>query len=124
MNEKQMYALRGAIQISADRPELIEGAVQRLFNALLAENPTLEFEQCVDIMFTITADLTSLNPATALRKKFGNLGVALFCMQEPEIVGMAPRMIRVLLHAYLPTQTEVKHCYLEGAELLRPDLLS
>lgn len=124
MKARRLYALRGAIQISEDRPEVIEGAVKRLFDALLTENPSLDFSHCVDIMFTITPDVTSLNPATALRKGFGNIGVALFCMQEPHITGMAPRMVRVLLHAYLLEGTSLKHCYLEGAQLLRPDLLS
>ncbi len=121
--EKTFVAVRGAIQIPRDDPESIQNGIKKLFETLWEENPAIHFSSCIDIMFTVTDDLKSLNPATALRKSFDAVSSPLFCMQEPKINGMMPRVIRVMLHAYVPEGTEVQHAYLGGTQSLRPDIM-
>ena len=121
MNER-LFAVRGAVQVQADEPHLIIDAVVRLYNALLKANEFMQECGIIDIMFTVTDDLTSINPATALRKDRSSFTIPLFCMQEPKVDGMAKRMIRVMIHVYGPADAVVKPQYLDGAALLRPDL--
>ena len=45
------------------------------------------------------------------------------CAVEMEIAGALPRTVRVLAHANLERpRAEIKHIYLGGAVVLRPDL--
>lgn len=122
--EQRIIALRGAIQVADDSPQSIQKSVGRLFDALCEKNETMVEDSMVCIMFTITDDLHSMNPATALRRDNPSLQAPLFCMQEPGIVGMLPRMIRMLIQFYAPDRTFAHPVYLDGAEKLRPDLSS
>lgn len=81
-------------------------------------------EDLISIMFTQTRDLDELNPCYALRH--GDVGidvsrVALFAMNEIETKGMLSRTIRVMVMAYLSSDSEIYHIYKNGAEVLRPD---
>lgn len=75
----------------------------------------------VSIIFSLTADLTAANPATALRRH-GYVETPLFCTQEAQVDGGMPRMLRVLLTFESLEHRRLVPIYLDGAESLRPDL--
>ena len=52
--------------------------------------------QIISVLFSVTKDLTKANPATGLRAH-GFSDTPLFCLQEADIEGAEPRIVRVLL---------------------------
>ncbi len=112
-------ALRGATGVSEDSPEAIGKSVKECFEVLLEENHLSESDLAC-ILFTITSDLQSRNPAGALRASGHGSSVPLFCMQEPEIKGMMPRCVRILL-ILKEERSALTPVYINGAERLRPD---
>lgn len=120
--EQRIVAIRGAIQVTEDSSSAIREGTERLFHSICMANTLLE-EEMVSIMFSLTPDLRSFNPATALREGYPSLQVPLFCTQEAVIEGMLEHTIRVIIHCY-SSREEVKHIYLDGAANLRRDLSS
>lgn len=118
-----MRAVRGAIQIDADIPELISDGTRQLLVAMMEWNG-LEMEDVVSVLFTMTPDLCSCFPATAARV-VGLRDVPLMCAQEIDVPGALPRTIRLLAHveSSLP-RSAIRHPYLRGAAALRPDLVN
>ena len=114
-------AVRGAIQIDNNNASSIENAVIYLLEEVLKQNSILETD-IISIIFSQTRDITALNPASALRKK-GFSCVSLFCTQEPEYQGALLSVIRILLTYNSDTVDLPKPVYLNGAEILRQDLL-
>ena len=122
--DKRLFGLRGASGAENTKPSIQNGVTdmcRRLF-----EQNRLEPEDIVSIHFTMTKDLTALNPAFALRH--GDVGIdvsgcALFSSQEVDIEGSPEGMIRVLVHAYLPKDAQPSHAYVNGGEKLRPDFV-
>lgn len=119
---ERLYAVRGATQVENDDRGLIIEAVLELFDTLCTSNELLE-DQMVSIQFSVTTDLHSVNPATALRSRDTTFSVPLFCMQEPVIDDMLPRTIRMLVHYYKSDGHRPQAVYLHGAKVLRPDLV-
>ncbi|MBQ6779713.1 MAG: chorismate mutase [Treponema sp.] len=122
--EKRLYGLRGASGAENTR-ESVQKGVTELCRALFSDN-ALSPDDIVSVHFTLTKDLTALNPAFALRH--GDVGIdvsrcALFTSQEADITGAPSGMIRVLVHAYLEEGAQPKHVYINGAEKLRPDFV-
>ena len=114
-------AVRGAVQFSADDKELIKDRVQYLVKKIIKEN-NADLKNIVSIIFSITDDLKSINPAAALRAGGDFSEIPLFSTQEPDTEGAMPRVIRVLLTCnYEDAPAEISHIYLDGAEKLRPD---
>ncbi|MBO5607779.1 MAG: chorismate mutase [Treponema sp.] len=124
MEEKRLYGIRGAT-CTENNAESITKAVGELCDAVFKAH-NMETADIVSIQFTVTPDLDALNPATALRRyKYAGIdtsSVPLFCSQEPVIKGMSPRVIRLLVTAYLPVGTAISHQYMNGTQNLRPDL--
>lgn len=114
-------AIRGAIQIDADIPELISDGTRELVMAVLEWNG-LRAEDVVSVLFTMTPDLRSIFPAVAAREA-GMVAVPLICAQEIDVSDALPRIIRLLTHveSRLP-RSSIRHPYLRGAAALRPDL--
>ncbi len=112
--------VRGATLADADTPEAIHRVTRELLQALIAANG-IEEADVASVIFTATPDLTSAYPATAARQ-LGWLNAALLSAVEIVPPGGMPRCIRVLIHwnTRLP-QHEIRHIYLRGAEVLRPD---
>ena len=54
--------IRGAVNISADEPDVVIQAIQELLGAILDANPTLRPEDLASVLFTATADLHSAYP--------------------------------------------------------------
>lgn len=119
----RIYCIRGAA-CAENTPESITEKVGEMCRKLFKENG-LSSDDLVSIQFTLTPDLDALNPATALRRTDVGLDtskVALFCSQEAVIKGMLPKVIRVMITAYMPEGSELHTAYLNGAQALRPDL--
>ena len=126
-NEKRLAAFRGAVCVENTAESITEN-VCLMCRELFSRNK-IKAEDIVSLQFTITDDITVLNPATALRR--GNPGldvtqVPLFCAQEAKIDGMMPKVVRALLTTYVEVPAgaesfERHNVYLNGAEKLRPD---
>ncbi len=118
-----LCGVRGAISIPENQADTIRSGVQSLIEALIERN-NIETSRIVSVFFTVTPDLTSLNPAKAIREVRGDWqGVPMLCAQEPVIEGMLPRCIRVLIQWHAPEGFQnPKPAYLGEAVQLRPDL--
>lgn len=115
-----MMAVRGAVQVESNNPGPIKESVVRLIKEIAELNDIGE-DDIVSIVFSQTKDITTLNPATALRET-GFAHVPLFCTQEPDYSGSMPRVIRVLVTAETEEKRKPVPVYLGGAENLRSDL--
>ena len=120
--EKRLIAYRGAVCVENTAESITEN-VCLMCRELFSLNK-IHAEDIVSLQFTITDDITVLNPATALRR--GDCGlditqVPLFCSQEAKIDGGMKFVVRALLTAYNDKDIERRNVYLNGAEKLRPD---
>jgi chorismate mutase len=122
-----VFAVRGAIQIPEDTENSIRIAATKLVLEMCRKNSLAE-DDVVSVLFSMTEDLTAVNPAACLRGGGIFSSTPLLCVQEARVRGGMPRVIRVLLTAEKSGHGEgraagVTHVYLDGAEALRPDLL-
>jgi len=114
--------IRGAITVNSNTKEEIIEITKELLIALQREN-NFKIEDIVSVFFSATPDLNATFPARAARELGWNR-VPLFDMQEIEVPGSLPKCIRILIQINCrKSQTEIKHCYLRGAEILRKDLV-
>jgi chorismate mutase len=115
-------ALRGATTVDEDRPEHIGERVTTLVRTLFERN-SLVPDDVVSMLFSATTDIHSTFPATVARLALGLEDVPLMNCQELEIDGALPRCIRVMAHVHTErARHELRHVFLEGASVLRPDL--
>ncbi|TMF13184.1 MAG: chorismate mutase [Chloroflexi bacterium] len=113
--------VRGATTIEANSPESILDATRELLAAMLKAND-LDVEYVASAFFTVTPDLNAEFPAIAARNMGWNT-VALLCGHEMNKPGALPMTLRVLLHVNTEKAArEIKHVYLRGARVLRPDI--
>jgi chorismate mutase len=114
-------AIRGATTVDADEPEEIRERTQALVSELFERN-SLDVDDVVSIIFTVTPDITAAFPATAARA-LGLGSVPLLGGMEMEVPGAVERCIRVMITCYSErSKAEIHHVYLEGARVLRADL--
>jgi chorismate mutase len=114
-------SLRGAITVPENSRQAIRAATTELLQALIDSNG-LQAEQVVSAVFSATPDLNAAYPAEAARA-LGWTRAGLMCVQEMRVDGSLSMCLRVLV--LLETdrgQREMVHCYLRGAQNLRPDL--
>ena len=113
--------LRGATTVEVDTVAQVTERSQELMRELMARNDLVE-DDIVSVLFTTTADVTSIFPATAIRE-IGFGAVPLLCAAEIAVPGSMPLCIRVLLHVHTTrSRDEMHHVYLHGAQGLRDDL--
>lgn len=113
-------AARGAIQLETDSPAKIGEASARLVRDIMRAN-RLDERRLVSVVFSMTDDLSSGNPATGLRQT-GFRETPLFCVQEARVAGAMPRVIRALVTFRARWRQRPVSVYLDGARALRPDL--
>jgi chorismate mutase len=113
--------LRGATTVDEDSVAQVTERSQELMRRIMERNELSE-DDIVSVLFTATADVTSIFPATAVRETgFG--AVPLLCAAEIAVPGAMPLCIRVLMHVYTTrSKDEIHHVYLHGAQGLRDDL--
>lgn len=116
----RLHGIRGATTVAHNDPKEIVAATDELLRALIEANE-LQPDDIVSAFFTVTRDLDAAFPARAA-EEFGWNIVALLHATEIPVPGSLPKCIRLLIHAYTPrNRAEIKHCYLRGATVLRPD---
>jgi chorismate mutase len=116
--------IRGATTVEADTAELVLEGTRELLVAMLELNEISDFEPIAAIFFTTTPDLCSTFPAEAARD-LGMTMVPMLCNQEIPVPGRLARAVRVMLQINTTKrQEEMRHVYLRGAVVLRPDLVS
>ena len=115
-----LHGLRGATTSSANTTKAIEAAVSELVKALMQRNQ-LNPAEIVSITFSVTADLNACFPAGIARRQAGWESIALLDCQQMYGEGDLKRCIRMLAHAWLPSDQPPQHPYLGETSLLRPD---
>ena len=88
----------------------------------MVQKNNIQAADIVSLQWTLTQDLDAMNPATALRLGTPVIDVSeipLFCSQEAFVQGGRPKVIRMMLTAYM--EQKPCHIFLDGAEALRPD---
>ncbi|MCP4135726.1 MAG: chorismate mutase [bacterium] len=113
--------IRGAITIESNSREEILAKTGEMLESLIEKN-TVEVDEIVSVVFSVTEDIDAEFPAVAAR----NLGwnyTPMLCTREIPVPGSLKNCIRVLLHLNTEKkQHEMRHVYLYGAKKLRPDL--
>ena len=116
----RLQGIRGATTVERNDAAEILSATDELLRALIAANE-LHPDDIVSGLFTVTNDLDAAFPARAAEDYGWNI-VALLHAREIPVPGSLPKCIRLLVHAYtIRSRAEIKHCYLRGATVLRPD---
>jgi chorismate mutase len=119
-NPIRLQGIRGATTVEANDAQQILEATDELLRNLIAAND-LTPDDVVSGLFTMTSDLNAAFPARAAEVYGWNI-VALLHSTEVPVPGSLPRCIRLLVHAYTRrTREEIRHVYLRGATVLRPD---
>jgi chorismate mutase len=114
-------ALRGATTLDTDAPDHVRERVKALMAALYDRNG-LDNDQVISVLVTATPDVSSFHPSTAVRE-FGLDDVPIIGAQELPIEGSLPRCVRLMLHLETDRpRSQLRHVFLEGAVVLRPDL--
>lgn len=113
-------AVRGAAGIEKDESREIHLAADRLVREIMRLNG-MEEEDIISILFSVTRDLTKGNPATGLRSG-GFADTPLFCLQEAQVEGDMPRILRVLVTYRTEAGRPPVPVYMGRAAALRPDL--
>ncbi|KKZ12150.1 MAG: chorismate mutase [Candidatus Synechococcus spongiarum SP3] len=116
----QFVAWRGATTVSENTALAIHQAVSELLDSLVTRNQ-LQPHHLVSVVFSVTADLDALFPASVARRRPGWEGIALLDTQQMHVPGNLDHCIRLLAHGWLPEGRIPEHPYLRGAVSLRPD---
>jgi chorismate mutase len=114
-------AIRGAVQVDANRREDIIEATAELVAEVMTRND-LVTDDVISVLFTATPDLTAEFPALAARK-IGFHDVPLLCATEIDMPDAMPRVVRLLMHVETASpRSGIRHVYLRGAAALRLDI--
>jgi len=114
--------IRGAITVAANEAKLILDGAAQLIKGIASVNGIVP-EDVACVYITVTQDLDAAFPAKAIRELEGWEYVPLMCSVEIPVAGSLERCVRlmVLVNTELK-QSEMRHVYLGGAQVLRPDL--
>ena len=117
-----MAWIRGAI-CAENNAESIKKQTLKLFNQVVLQN-SLNLCDIQAVLFTATKDIDACYPAKFVRENYVELSnVAFVCAQEMDVIGSLEKCIRIcVVTDSALSQRDVHHCYLDGAECLRPDL--
>lgn len=112
--------IKGATTCAENSESELLGSTQELLKDLLSINE-VGVDDIAAVFFTCTPDLNVTFPARAARE-LGLIDVPLMCAHEMDVRGALPRCVRALILVNTPlAQSEVKHLYLKGARVLRPE---
>ncbi|MDR4948400.1 chorismate mutase [Neobacillus cucumis] len=114
--------LRGATTVNSNSEEEILAATEELFAKLIEVNQ-IEPDSVASVFVSTTEDIDAVFPAKALRKFSGWTYVPVMCMREMPVPNSLKLCVRVMMHVNTSVpQEKISHVYLNGAEVLRPDL--
>jgi chorismate mutase len=115
--------IRGAITVSADKPEEILLETKKLVTEMAKEN-RIDPDAVASVLISTTTDISSAFPAKAVRSLENWTYVPVMCTHEMDVPGGLPLCIRVMMHVNTEVaQKEIRHIYLNDAVKLRPDLM-
>ena len=118
----KMRGVRGAITVDSDDATEIVAATKRLLCAMIERN-AVELDDIASVLFSLTPDLRAAFPALGARE-LGWVNVPMLHFTEINVPGSLTKCIRVLMHVNTTiAQDKIEHVYLDGAMVLRPDLL-
>lgn len=114
-------SIRGAITVSENTTNAILEGTTELLNEIISKNE-LEIDSIISAVFSVTNDLNATFPAIAARN-IGWKDISLMCTKEIDVPNSLEKCVRVLIHFNTEkTNNEIKHVYLKGAKVLRPDI--
>ncbi|WEK55700.1 MAG: chorismate mutase [Candidatus Cohnella colombiensis] len=114
--------IRGAITVEVNEVDEILDATIRLLEGIVEVNQFAPEDIC-SVLVTVTQDLDATFPARAIRQMAGWELVPLMCSLEVPVKGSLEKCIRLMVHVNTDaSQSDIRHVYLEGASVLRPDL--
>ena len=117
-----LRGIRGAITVENNSQDELRNAVIELLNEIIEINNIKPYD-IASVSFTMTSDLDCAYPAKFAREIQGFDKVPLMCYQELNIKNSLEKCIRVMVLTNTnKSQDEIKHIYLRGAKILRPDL--
>ena len=120
--EWKVRGIRGATTVTENTTVAISEAVNELLDEIEAHNQ-FEADDIVCVFFTATADLDTMFPAAAARKRPGWDHVPLIDLHQMEVKGSLKHCIRILIQVNTSVaQSAIVHRYLRQAQALRPDL--
>lgn len=114
-------AIRGAITVSDNTKSSILEGTKELLVEIIKRNE-LDKSSVVSAIFSVTNDLNATFPAIAARE-IGWNDISLMCTTEIDVPDSLKSCVRVLIHFNTDKMNdEIKHVYLKGATILRPDI--
>lgn len=115
--------VRGATTVDPGAGERgLDDVVGEMLGLILDENGAT-LEDVAAVIFSVPDDLAGVNPAAAARAR-GFESVPLLAVREHGGDARVSRCLRVLVLVNTSLgQRELRHAYLRGARVLRPDLL-
>jgi cytidylate kinase len=120
-----MRAIRGATLVAENTKAEIMGKTKEMLSKMISDNDVL-ISSIISVVFSATEDVTACYPAAAARA-MGITDAGLMCMQEmkSESETGIPMCIRAMMTIESDLlQKSVSHVYINGAEVLRPDLIN
>lgn len=116
-------AVRGATTVNSNTDEEIYQATVELLKQMIINN-SIEADDIVNVIFTLTHDLDAAFPAKAARVYLGWDDVPMICTQEIPVPDSLKKCIRVLItFNTIKPKNQIRHIYLREAQSLRPDLV-
>lgn len=118
--ELRMQAIRGATTVSENTVEAIQEAVMEILDELEERNQ-LHPTDMISVTFAVTSDLDATFPAAIARYRPDWDTVPMIDVQQMYVPGSLEKCIRILVHAYIKSNSTISHIYLRHAAKLRPD---
>lgn len=114
--------IRGAITVAVNEETPILDATIQLLNEIVEVNRIVP-EDIACVWVTVTHDLDATFPARAIRQMAGWELVPLMCSLEVPVKGSLEKCVRLMVMVNTDaSQSDIRHVYLGGAQVLRPDL--
>jgi len=114
--------IRGAITVEVNEEKPILDATIELLNDIVEVNRIVP-EDIACVWVTVTQDLDATFPARAIRQMPGWELVPLMCSLEVPVKGSLEKCVRLMVLVNTDaSQSDIRHVYLGGARVLRPDL--
>jgi chorismate mutase len=115
--------IKGATTVERNSREDILLATAELLQRMIDLNE-VEPDDVASALFTTTTDLNAEFPAVAARR-MGWIDVPLCCTHELDVPGSLRMCLRILLHVNTDRRArDIHHVYIQGAQVLRPDLVA
>jgi chorismate mutase len=116
--------IRGAITVEANEEQQILDATGQLLKGIVEVNGIVP-EDIACVFVTVTQDLDAAFPARAIRELAGWERVPLMGSVEMAVKGGLERCVRLMVLVNTDkAQSDIRHVYMGGAQVLRPDLLN